>query len=100
MEKCGALYGTPLKKRWKVPKTDMGAVERKRVNELYIFTEYPCSVTLIGDEGIKIVGFKGKGSLQRKRLTFVDRRVGLDIECYGAKACISRPTLTTVKSSF
>jgi hypothetical protein len=100
VDKCGSLYGVALKKRWKIPKTDMGVVEKKLIKELYLFTEYPCTVTLVGDEKRKTILFDGKNTVQRKRLTFASRRLGVEIESNVIKAGISRPTLTTVKGGF
>lgn len=97
--KCGAYFGKPLPKKWRVPKTDMGDDKRKFVREVGLCTAYPCTLTLRSDERELKLKFKGAAGIQRKRVAFSGRRIGYDIETDAVDADISRPRLTVVKGS-
>lgn len=98
VEKCGALFGVPLKKKWRVPKTDLGELRKKRVREIWLNTVYPISVTLRSDTETKTVDFTGGADVQCKRVAFAGRRIGFDIETSHSFVELSRPSLVVTKS--
>lgn len=99
IEKTGADEGAALKKSWVIPKTDLGETRRKRLREIYITSAHSCTLTAFSDEGERSVSVAGTADVQRKRLNFLGRRIGLKIECDG-DADISRPTLVFTVGGF
>ena len=97
--KSGAYFDEPLKKKWRVPITDMGDERRKFVRQVSLATKYPCTLTLRSDEKELKLKFNGAVGIQRKRVSFSGRRIGFDIETDCADAEISRPVLTVTKGS-
>ena len=98
VEKCGALFGVPLLKKWRVPKTDLGDVRKKFVREICLASEGDVRIVLRSDTREKSVEFGGGAEVQKKRVTFPGRRIGFDIISEEASACVSRPSLIITKS--
>lgn len=97
--KCGASLGTALPKRWRIPRNDWGSGGRKTVREISVYTRYPCKAVLRGDGGRSLtVSFSGKDDVQRKRVSFTARRIGVDIEATTAQAEISRPSFVMTEA--
>lgn len=96
---CGCAYGTPLVKRWKMPLTDLGVVDKKRVREVYLHADCPVRLTLTSDSDEKTLSFGGGGA-QRIRTSFCGHRIGLSLECDEKTPIISRPTLTVTANGF
>lgn len=90
--KCGSLFSQPLKKCWKMPLTDLGTPDKKRVRELAIFSAQPLSVTVFSDERSKTLSFGG--GFGKKRVPISGERIGMLIRSDGVGVSISRPTLT------
>lgn len=95
--KCGMLFGTPLPKKWSIPKTDLGDGGQKTVREISVATKYPIDVVVRSDTGEKEVKFSGAVGVKKKRVSFRGRRLGFDILTHSAEADVSRPYFTVVK---
>lgn len=100
VNKCGACFGTPLRKVWVAPKTDMGNSDKKTVREIRLYTKNATTVTLKSDAGSLAVKFPGSGDVQRKRVSFSGRRIGFEISTDAADALISRPSLIVTHGGF
>ena len=100
VEKCGSNLGTPLKKVWVVPKTDMGTSDKKTVREIRLFTKTAATVTLKSDTGSLAVNFPGGRDVQRKRVSFSGRRIGFGISTCADEALVSRPSLIVTHGGF
>ena len=90
----GKNMGATLKKKWSIPKTDLGDVSNKRVREITLFSQSDCQIILKNDKTTKTVFVKGKAEVQKKRVNFSGKRIGLDIVCESENACVSRLSLT------
>lgn len=98
--RCGANFGTPLLKKWRVPKSDLGKPGKKTVRQISVFSQSDCKIVLVGDRREKTITVKGKGEVQRRRLCFADKRVGFDFIVSGVGAKISRPTVSVTVNGF
>ena len=99
VSKCGSALGVALPKRWRIPRNDWGNGGKKTVREISLYTRYPCRVVVRGDGGRSVgVNFSGKDDVQRKRVSFTARRIGMDIESVAAQAEISRPSFVMTES--
>ncbi len=97
VEKCGALYGESLMKKWVIPKSDLGHGERKRVREVTLYCECPIEVIFKSDEREKRVKFSGKCKVERKRLNLQGYRIGGEIITKSVTAHISSPSFALTK---
>ncbi len=95
----GKNMGVSLKKKWSIPKTDMGVVGNKRVREITLFTQSDCKLVLKNDKKTKTVSVKGKSEVQRKTVCFSGKRIGLDVICEGDNAHVSRMSLVFSSSN-
>ena len=92
----GRIYGIgktcPLKKRWRMPQTDLGRPDAvKEVTAAVIETAGAVTVTVTTERGEKTLPLTA--GLHRVKVGLAGRRVGLVIEAEGAGAHISRPQL-------
>ena len=97
VEKCGSLYGVSLKKKWVVPKTDLGSGEKKRIREVTVYAECPVEIIFRTDEREKKVKFSGKSRVEKKRLNLQGYRVGAEFITVSKSALISAPSFEFTK---
>ena len=100
VEKCGRGINCSLKKVWVVPKTDMGTADKKTVREIRLFTKSAVKITLKSDVASLEVNFTGGRDVQRKRVSFSGRRIGMEISSYADDVLVSRPSLIVTHGGF
>ncbi|MBR2989107.1 MAG: hypothetical protein IKC64_05235, partial [Clostridia bacterium] len=80
ISKCGANFTVPLKKKWRISKSDWGNQSRKTVRQISLFTATDLTLTLISDKRKSALKIRGKNEVQKRRISFSGRRIGIDIE--------------------
>lgn len=98
IEKCGRFFSRYLKKKWRVPKTDLGDDKTKFVREICLTINGNVSIVLRSDTREKEVFFRGFEEVKKKRVSFSGRRIGFDIVSTDDSVYVSRPSLIITKS--
>lgn len=91
------IYGENPVRIWQSGFTDLGLPDcRKLITEVYLDTEYDCTVTVTTERGSKTLKYKGKNESQRKRVNLIGTKVRLRIEACG-DISIARPAVKYCK---
>lgn len=87
----GKFFGTPMKKCWVSPKSNLGyPTQTKRIKEIFIKTKSPCLVKVTTENTSKTFTVKGKDVTQRIRpnvfgeqveVSFISQAQETDISC-------------------
>ena len=87
----GLFFGTPLKKCWVSPKSNLGyPTQIKRIKEVFIKTKSPCKVKITTESTSKTFSLKGSDITQRLRpnvfgeqveVSFISESGDTDISC-------------------
>lgn len=86
-------FGRNLKKVWRSGMTDCGYPDRRKlVSEVYLDTEYDCTVTVSTEKKSKSFKFAGKPEVQKKRVNIVGTKVRVEITAEGDISA-ARPTV-------
>ena len=77
-------FGVKQKRAWRSGASDLGLPERtKMICDVYLDTEYDCTVTVTTERGCKRLLFKGKDAVQQKRVNLIGGKAGVAIEAEG-----------------
>ena len=90
----GCYYGTPLIKKWKSTISDLGFIDKaKIIKEIFIYTEYNCSIKLITNKTTKTFDVLAKEVPQRIRVNIKDKLIGFEIISNTEQVKIQPPTI-------
>lgn len=93
-EKCGTLFGAPLKKIWQSGLTDLGHPDRsKRIAEMFVDTTDDILLTVRTEYKARTFAVKGSAACRRIRVNMTGTKVGFTIESMQAYASIARPAV-------
>lgn len=85
---CGAVFGTPTGKKWKVPYNALSRSDKiKKLNEICLETATDLKVAVLFDGRKRTYALKGKSGVQKIKVGISGRKIGLLLwtDCVGAR---------------
>lgn len=94
LDDSGERFSVPLKKLWRMPLGDLGALDKTKVlYDVYLSSSTDATVKAITENGERQKTVKASEKPRRVRLSVTGRWLGLEIECEKSNCKITRPTL-------
>ena len=94
MTNDGCIFGTPLKKVWKSPKSNMGYPSKlKRIREMFVKSKYDCKIKLTSEKESKTYVVKASNKTERIKTNVSGEQIEVEFVSQDGGAYITCPQI-------